>query len=536
MSTAHATGHLRLLPDSLVDNSEVTVARPSTEEIELEINTQLRAAIALARTSSGTFMAFETTLWTALRTLGRLLVVLFLSVREEQERARTQERLVKNARLFQRRPAQPRNLTTMFGVVRYFRTYMMGSNGHGYHPLDVALGLTADRMSMNVLSRAARLATMMSFARVHSVLGWVLGAVVSTEVIENTVLGLGRRTAQWFERAPAPEEDGEVLVIQIDSKGAPTATDSELAKRRGPRRANLFPHSARHRGRERRRRRGSKPRRKKGDKSKNARMATIVVMYTLRRSTARVQDGTDCLLGPINRRVYASFAPKRHAFAFARREADKRGFTKDSGKLVQIVTDGDDDLATYSKEFFPEALCTVDVIHVIEYLYSAGECLYPEGTSDLVAWIDAQKRRLYGGKERDILVEMRRRLDAIPLTGPGNKGKRERLAKAIRYIDNRLAKMNYKDLIDRDLEIGSGAVEGAVRTIIAQRFDFGGSRWIRERAEALLQLRCLEANGDWDLFIQWVHDELQHDTIKTGDRIRLQQNHPSPLPVFGLAA
>ncbi len=72
----------------------------------------------------------------------------------------------------------------MFGVVRYFRTDMMGSDGHGYHPLDVTLGLTSDRVSMNVLSRAARLAT---------------------EVIENTVLGLGRRTAQWFERAHAPE-------------------------------------------------------------------------------------------------------------------------------------------------------------------------------------------------------------------------------------------------------------------------------------------------------------------------------------------
>ena len=43
-----------------------------------------------------------------------------------------------------------------------------------------------------------------------------------TEVIENTVLGLGRHTAAWFEHAPAPEGDGEVLVIMFDGKGAPT--------------------------------------------------------------------------------------------------------------------------------------------------------------------------------------------------------------------------------------------------------------------------------------------------------------------------
>lgn len=528
----HAASHLRLLPASLVDNSTVLTARPSPEEIERELHAQLGAAIATARTSDATFMAFEKALLTTVRLLGRLLIVLFLSVREDRERAKTPERVTKHGRQFRRRPVQARNLNTVFGVVRYFRTYLRGPDGHGFHPLDVALGLTADRMSMTVLGLAARLATMMSFARVHATLGWFLGAAPSTEVIENTVLGLGRRTGEWFERAPAPDDDGEVLILQFDSKGAPTATETELERRRGPRRPNAFPHSARHRGRDRRQRYGSKPRRKKGDKSKNARMATIVVMYTLRRA----KDGTECLLGPVNRRVYASFAPKRHAFAIARREADKRGFTKGSGKLVQIVTDGDDDLATYAQDFFPEAIHTVDVMHVIEYLYSAGECFYREGSDDLATWIDAQKERLYGGKEAAIVAELKRRIDGIPATGPGNKGKRARLEKAIKYLGKRLSKMNYKNLLDRDLEIGSGAVEGAVRTIIGARFDFGGSRWIRERAEPLLQLRCIEANGDWEAFIDWVHNDHRQRARRTGDRIRVQQNQPSALPNLGVAA
>ena len=70
-------------------------------------------------------------------------------------------------------------------------------------------------------------------------------------------------------------------------------------------------------------------------------------MYTLKRS----EDGL--LLGPFNRKVYASYAPKRHAVAVARREADKRGFTKESGKLIQILTDGDNDLECYVGEFLP---------------------------------------------------------------------------------------------------------------------------------------------------------------------------------------
>ena len=338
-------------------------------------------------------MAFEKELLTTVHLLGRLLVVLFLTVREEAERARTPARVEENGHTYSRRPAQARNLDTLFGVVRYFRTYLRGDDGPGYHPLDAALGLCRDRVIMNVLSLCSRLATMMSYARVHTTLSWVLCAAPSTEVIEKTVLGLGRRTAEWFARVPAPAGDGEVLVIQIDSKGAPTATETELQRRRGPRKRNPFPQSARHRGRERRTRYDKKPRRKKGDKSKNARLATVVVMYTLKKDPA----GTGWLLGPLNRRVYASFAPKRHAFAIAKREAIKRGFTKESGKLIQVVTDEDEDLALYTKETFPHAIHTVDVMHVIEYLYQAGECLYAEGSPELAAFVDALKERLYGG-------------------------------------------------------------------------------------------------------------------------------------------
>jgi hypothetical protein len=166
------------------------------------------------------------------------------------------------------------------------------------HRVDVALGLTADRISLAVLDHAARLATLMSFAQARVTLSGFLSSPTSSEVIEKTVLGLGRRSGEWFERIPAPEGDGDVLVIMVDSKGAPTATETELKRRRGKRKPNPHPESSRHRGRSRRARYGKKPRRRSGDKSKNARMATLVVMYTLRHAA----DGTGRLLGPINRR------------------------------------------------------------------------------------------------------------------------------------------------------------------------------------------------------------------------------------------
>lgn len=529
---------LKLLPSSLSRVDEGTsTAPPTSNELREAIRAQFESLVNFCVgdaevQSEPTFKVFEKALVPRVYELARLFIVLFLCVREEREQAGIPAQLEVEGRRYQRKPPQPRNFNTLFGVVRYWRIYLRGPRSPagrlGFHPLDVKLGLTADRMSMNLLSLATRLSTKLSFAQTHAVLGWFLLTVPSTEVIEQAVLGFGKRTGEWFEKAPAPEGDGEVLLMLFDGKAPPTATEQELQRRRGKRR-KVKAKSQRHRGRKQRSYYGSKKRRKKGDKSKNGRVATMVVMYTLKRSGKS-------LLGPINRRVYASFAPKRHAFEVARREANKRGFGEGSRKVVQIVTDGDEDLATYARAFFPGAIHTIDVFHVIEYLWKAGKCLHREGSQSLNVWVEEQKDRLYRGKVVETIAELRRTLETIPTTGPGNKGKRKRLGGVIEYLAKRSDKMNYGELLARDLEIGSGIVEGAIKNIIGGRFDQGGMRWIRERAEALLQLRCLEVNGDWEAFIDWVHDDMRTAGQSHGRRLRLQQAAPAPLPKLAVAA
>jgi hypothetical protein len=485
-----------------------------------------------ARTEPISFKDFERALREVVFALARVAIGWFLALREEHVMHSYPQQVEHGDRTFRRAPAITRSLATMFGVVRYARTYMREvarDSRRGFHPLDVALGLVGDRFSWNVLAMAARLATKLSFAEARATLASFVPDAPSTEVIENVVLGLGRHTADWFEQAPAPQDDGEVLLIMVDSKGAPTATETELSRRRGKRRRRRMPVSPRHRGRHHRRRYDKKPRRKKGDKSKNAKMATMVVMYTLKRHGNK-------LLGPINRRTYASFAPKKHAFAIARREANKRGFGPGSGKLVQIVTDGDLDLATYVDEFFPDAIHTMDVMHVIEKLFTAGECFFSEGSEPLRTWIEAQKDHLYAGEIETILTGLRRRFDAIARTGPGNKGKRERLHSVIRYLEKRVGKMPYDKIIKQDLELGTGMVEGAVKNIIGKRCDHGGMRWIKERVEAIVQLRCVEANGDWDAFVDFVHDRMRAATQRDGTRRRLQSSTPANLPTLLEAA
>ena len=46
-------------------------------------------------------------------------------------------------------------------------------------------------------------------------------------------------------------------------------------------------------------------------------------------------------------------------------------------------------------------------------------------------------------------------------------------------------------------------IEGACRHIVRDRFDITGARWSMQGAEALLKLRALRANGDWNAY--WGH-------------------------------
>ncbi len=514
---------------SLVKNDDASVTQSNSSELKKSLAQCASELESLALSHSGDFKSFEVRLREMLWAMGRIAIVLFLARRHEQTPAVAVER---DGRRFRPAPSQARNLNTLFGVVRYWRAYLREvakKDRHGFYPLDDELGLTGDRVTFNLLVVGVRLALKLSFAEARSTLGLFVPCPPSTEVIEKTVLGLGRHTAAWFESAPAPEGDGEVLVAQIDSKGAPTATESELERRRG-KRQNRPRRCRRHRGRNQRSRYGKKPRRKKGDKSKNAKLATMVVMYTLRRGK------DDKLHGPLNVWRYASFAPKRHAFAVAAREAQKRGFGPDSGKRFQLLTDGDNDLAYYAQKLLPHALHTIDVMHVVERLWSAGECLYDEGTPACLTWVEERKDELYKGKAAQIVEQIQGRLNATPKTGPGNKGKRERLFEIIRYLEKRLDRLDYKTLIKEDLELGTGMVEGTIKNTLGKRCDHGGMRWIKERVEAVVQLRCIEANGDFDRFTEFVQQRLALESKQRATIASIQTNKPSALPTFGLAA
>ncbi len=506
-------------------------AMASSSEIDAELKAEVAGLVAYAHACGEREQVslgdLEAVVSKRLKAVGRLLMLLTLTVSEE----RLQPKTKLEEKSYVRRPRQKKWLGTIFGGILYFRTYLRAAAGEkdrsGMHPLDQQWGITRDRFSMSVMATSARLATHVSFDVCTDLLNEFWDWSPAKDSIEQMVLGLGAETEDYFEQAPPPPGDGEVLVLQVDSKGVPTATQGELFKRRQPWKGKVRAPSPRHRGRKRRKGWQKPRRRKPGDKRKNAKMATVVVMYTLK------MDG-DLLLGPINKRVYGSFAPKRHAFAWAAREAAKRGFDPKSDEtLIQFVSDGDPDLRDLADEYFPHAAQTIDLMHVMEYLWSVGECLHSVGSGELNDWVAHQKRRLLMGQHRRVIREVEEVTATLKRRGKLSKGRRERLEKALGYLRSNEYRLNYKWVLEMDLELASGAVEGAIKHVMGKRLDNGGMRWIRERAEAVLQLRCIEVNGQWREFVAFV-ERRTRDNLARGAPVRVMRNEPKPLPSLHL--
>jgi len=470
----------------------------------------------------GPFWQFEQQLFVLMAVVGRLLTQLFLAVRHQRLDL---EPYLQDGQYRRGDAYAPRTLKTAYGEVSYGRTQLIRRRGGaGFYPLDAVLVLTRDRLTPWVMQLVGRLATRLSFAATRLICQAVLRWSPATETIEQVVLGLGRQAAPFMQQLAAPPDEGEVLVIEVDGKCPPTATAAELSKRRGKRRPKKGSACGcqRHRGKAKRQARGPKKRRKKGGKSKNGKEVVLVVMYTL-------QQGDDGQRhGPLNKKVWASFAGRKAAALWARAEATKRGFGPDTTQTVQLVMDGAKGLRHNLAALFPKAIVTLDVCHVVEKLWALGHRFHPEGSAELTAWVEELKALLYGGRAAELVERLRSYQQQVPAHGPGTKSRRQGLKALIGYLAPRLDMMQYATWIEQDLVIGSGQVEGAARHVVGERMDCAGMRWLQGKAEALLQLRCIELNGDWDRFFAWVQG-LNRDRLQKRQRIRILTDQPMTL-------
>ena len=464
----------------------------SIEQARREVQRAFEGAVAIADAAKRrSFWELEKELATHLLTLGRTLVTLFLL--RAASRPRDAEYVVAGERYLMG-GERTSDLGTRFGKVRFTRRVgrKFGAPRAACDlPIDRELGLCSG-FSLGVVMAMSRLCAQMAFASARTTFAQFCEWMPSPRAVLRMVDAVGAKARGFLEQAPPPDDDGETLVMQADGKGAPTISSRERARRARPHRDRVGK-NGRHRRRIRRRE-YPRVRRKPGKKSKNAKVAAVGVLYTLRQT----DEGLD---GPVNKRVYATFTGYRALFVWLHAEAVKRGYGTAKFSRVLFLADGADIIWDLQQEFFPDAEPCLDWYHVAEKLWAAGRCLHRKGSRELEAWVAEQKLRLRRGSFDAVVTSLGAALAGTPLTGPGNKYRRELLGKTLAHFEKNRQRMRYQHLRRLDLDIATGVVEGAVRHIIGIRMDGPGMRWGLDRLEHVLHLRCILVNGMWDDFV-----------------------------------
>lgn len=473
-------------------------------EARANVETEYKVALQIAE-ADGHLAAAERQLWTQLLALGRAMIALYFAHRVDRPRAATYEH---DGRVFELSGSTTSEVGTRFGRVAFTRPTArpVGKpRGARDFPVDREVGV-ASGFSLPATLVIVRLCAQMAFANARSTFASIFEWAPCSRTVLRMVDSVGKHASAFLAQAPAPEDDGEILVVQADGKGIPMISSAEHRKRREQRKGPR--HTTKRHARRLRRRDVPRKRRRVGDKSKNAKMSVVGVVYTLR----RLPDGT--LEGPLNKRVIATLGGHEALFMLLRREADKRGY---GTKKTVFLGDGAKVLWRLKKECFPLAEGCIDWFHIAEKLWACGECIHPHDRDAVAAWYAAQTKLLRHRGSGPVIANLRAALLDVAKTGPGTKRRRTLLRKTYRHLLSHMEHMQYASLRRRDLDIATGAVEGAVRNVVGMRLDGPGMRWSPERAERVLHLRCILVNGQWDAFEGYI-TEREGGTIKLSTR------------------
>ncbi|HKY35542.1 MAG TPA: hypothetical protein VJN18_06380 [Polyangiaceae bacterium] len=331
----------------------------SIERAEADVQRVLKQAAVVAEREGVTLAEAEAELWTVLLALGRAYIALFLARTAGRKRPETYEHDGVRYALdtTTRRNSQ---IGTRFGKISFSRAVGRGLIGRRRAdlPVDRELGLCSG-FSLGTVTALVQLCTLLAFGTARRVFAESHEWAPSSRATLRMVDAVGAEARGFLDEASVPDDDGEELFIQVDGRGAPMISTTEAQRRRKPKQR---PSGTKRHGRRQRRRKHLRKRRRKGDKSKNAKVAFVGVIYTLRKT----EDGFE---GPINKRLIATFESHQALFRWLYEHAVARGYGK---KRCRFLADGSDHIWRLQQQYFPKAVPCIDWYHIVEKLWTAG--------------------------------------------------------------------------------------------------------------------------------------------------------------------
>jgi hypothetical protein len=161
----------------------------------------------------------------------------------------------------------------------------------------------------------------------------------------------------------------------------------------------------------------------------------------------------------------------------------------------------------------------LDLLHVTPRLWQAGKLLYGAQGKAVLPFVRQRVTQVLEGKVESVIRGLRRLATAAKLSGE----KRKSMRRLCRYLYKNRHRMHYDEYLRAGYPIASGVIEGACRHLIKDRMDITGARWGLAGAEAILKLRAIKANDDFDAYWQYHLTQERHHVHEAR-----YQNHVIP--------
>jgi hypothetical protein len=180
-----------------------------------------------------------------------------------------------------------------------------------------------------------------------------------------------------------------------------------------------------------------------------------------------------------------------------RRQAAQVGW--DDAEQQIALSDGGNGLENFFRKNFPLAECIIDFWHAKEHLVELGNAFWPDDAAPRQEQVNQWCHQLkHEGGLR--IIRVLEQLDLSNHAAPARQSHRE----CLQYFKNHQHRMAYPRYVANGWQIGSGPVESACKTVVANRLKGSGMRWGEDGSNAVCHLRALYLSqpGQWEAFWQ----------------------------------
>jgi len=430
--------------------------------------------------------------------MGRRMITAFIERQgEDIPRPKTIEHDGKSLRRLRRQ--RERAYMSAFGPTSFRRDVYAARETQRQEvvPLDAKLGMPEGDVSYLLQKWGGTKCSKESYKESRASLWEFLGFAPSVNYLEDMVARAAEHADPYFAEQPPvdPETEEELLVVTSDCKGVPMRKADAPHSKRGQEKPEA-----------------KRKRLKKGEKNGQKRMACVGGVYSVAPFHRTVEDVVDEILRkekqqqrpqPHNKRLRAQLTrevdgqevnAKDVIFDWLAKEVQQRD--PHEGRTVVAIMDGETKLRDLQELKIPRAIGILDIWHVTEYLWKLAYCFHPEGSDEAEAFVETYLRKLLEGKVRRVIGGIRQRVTKAGLS----KHKRQKARQHLNYFEARCDYMKYDEYLAAGYPIGSGVVEGACRHLVKDRMEQTGMRWRIAGAQAVLSLRAIYLNDDWNTF------------------------------------